>query len=79
MQKLSKTIEKLKKVLIDKVTLLKLRLSIRVITWKEYNEIDCANIAMIVYSHWLNISQLHEACSQYFIDKNQETWSQSQE
>ena len=45
--------------------------SIQVITQKEYDEEECARIAYVVYAHWLNIEQLHDACSNYFIDKTE--------
>jgi hypothetical protein len=52
--------------------------SIQVVTWKEYDEEECARMAYIVYSHWLGIEQLHDACSSYFSSKAQteNDWSE---
>ena len=51
--------------------------SIQVVTWKEYNEEECARMAYIVYSHWLSIEQLHDACSAYFIKNSQQQYDWS--
>lgn len=51
--------------------------SIQVVTWREYDEEECARIAYIVHSHWLNIEQLHDACSTYFSKNSQQQYDWS--